>query len=75
MAECAGIPTCPFFNDKMKNMPFIAEMMKKHYCKDDFEHCARFVVKQKLGKEKVPGDLFPNQSAKAEKLIAASEVI
>ncbi len=75
MTDCAGIATCPFFNDRMQNMPFIADMMKKHYCRDDFEHCARYMVKQRLGKDRVPGDLFPNQSTKAERLISAGEIV
>lgn len=75
MAECAGTRTCPFFNDKMQAMPNIARMMKKHFCEEDFTHCARFMVKQKLGPERVPADLYPNQSDKAERLINAAGVL
>jgi hypothetical protein len=69
MGECVCVPTCPFFNDKMVNMPAVAGMMKRRYCMDDFSHCARFMVREKLGKENVPADLFPSQTEKAMQLI------
>ena len=71
MADCECLPVCPFFNDKMAGMPAMAEMMKKKYCRSKFETCARFTVRQKLGKDKVPMDMFPNQMDRARKLIAA----
>ena len=45
--------------------------MKKKYCKEDNSRCARFMVFKKLGKPKVPTDLFPNQIEKATSVIAA----
>ena len=71
MADCECLPACPFFNDKMSGMPAMAEMMKKQYCRSQFENCARFTVRQTLGKENVPGDLFPNQMDRARQLIGA----
>lgn len=71
MAECVCVPTCPFFNDKMQNMPSIAGMMKKRYCLGDSSGCARFMVREKLGKDKVPSDLFPSQVERAKLVIAA----
>ena len=70
MADCDCLPGCPFFNDRMENMPKIAGMMKKGYCQGDFMNCARHMVKEALGKEKVPSNLFPNQIEKAKALIA-----
>lgn len=70
MADCPLVSGCPFFNDKMANMPSMAEMYKKKYCKSDFDNCARWVVCQKKGKEKVPGDLFPNQMERTLETIA-----
>ena len=72
MAECAGLATCPFFNDRMKNMPATSGHLKKTLCQDTFQRCARFMVKQSLGGANVPSDLFPNQVERAKTLIAGS---
>lgn len=68
MAPCEMIEKCIFFNDKMANKPGTAEMMNK-YCKGNFAECARYRVCKSLGREKVPGDLFPSQMDRAETLI------
>lgn len=71
MAACECLPACIFFNDKMKNQPGMTQIYKKQYClgggKDD---CARHMVKEALGADKVPQDLYPNQVEKARALIA-----
>ena len=71
MAECECIAGCPFFNDKMADMPGTASLFKKNYCSEggDFEHCARHIVFKALGKPSVPADLFPNQVDRAMSLI------
>lgn len=71
MAECECAAGCVFFNDKMANMPQLAESMKKKYGMDDNTQCARFMVFKKLGKPEVPADLFPNQMEKAKSIIVA----
>ncbi|WP_455382847.1 hypothetical protein [Salinispira pacifica] len=71
MAECDCLPGCPFFHDRMQNMPALSGIMKKRYCLDDFMSCARHQVKEALGKEKVPGDLFPSQHERARTVIAS----
>jgi hypothetical protein len=71
MADCEKLEKCPFFNDKMADMPTAASMYKENYCKKDFEKCARLMVAKKLGSEKVPADLFPNQTDRALELINA----
>jgi len=72
MADCECLERCPFFNDKMANMPSMADMLKSRYCKGDWASCARHRVFLALGEEAVSGDLYPNQAADADKLIAAS---
>ncbi len=67
--DCPSLNTCPFFNNKMKNMPKVAEMMKKKYCKGNYKECARYIVAQKKGKAAVPIDLFPSQKDKAMQII------
>ena len=70
MGECELLSSCPFFQDKMANMPATAEMLKGRYCRKDNSRCARFMVFKALGREKVPADLFPNQVEKAQEIIA-----
>ena len=72
MADCECLEICPFFNDKMANMPSMADMLKSRYCKGDWADCARHRVFVALGIEGVPIDLYPNQEDEADKLIAAS---
>lgn len=71
MAECGSLPGCPFFNDRMANMPVTANSMKKRYCLGDNTKCARYMVSRALGKERVPSGLGPGQVDKAEEIIAA----
>lgn len=69
MAECELIKTCIFFNDKMANTPSTAEIFKKLYCRGEYNNCARMIVVNSLGREKVPVDLFPNQAEKAVEIV------
>ena len=73
MAECEVLSKCPFFNDRMKDMPDVAEVYKKKYCKTDNSACARYMVLKKLGREKVPADLYPNMADKAKAIIEDNE--
>ncbi len=67
--NCQCLAGCPFFNDKMKNMPAMAEHMKKKYCRADWENCARYMVFRVKGKPSVPADLFPAQKARAATIL------
>jgi len=69
MAECQNLAGCPFFNDRMANMPFTAEMIKRKLCKGDNTGCARYMVSKAVGKEHVPANLIPNQVDRAEEII------
>ncbi|MFX1340778.1 MAG: hypothetical protein ACFFDK_19365 [Promethearchaeota archaeon] len=69
MPECKLIKNCPFFHNKMENMPSIAELYKKKYCQGDNVNCARFKVFNALGRSEVPIDLFPNQIERVSKII------
>jgi methyl-accepting chemotaxis protein len=70
MTDCARLAKCPFFNDRMAGMPAMAEMYKRQYCRGVFGDCARFIVADAWGPEKVPSDLFPNQADRARSLLA-----
>lgn len=69
MAECPGTATCPFFTDNMANMPSTAGALKRMFCLGTFNRCARFIVKEALGKPAVPPDLMPADSARANRLL------
>jgi diadenosine tetraphosphate (Ap4A) HIT family hydrolase len=72
MTNCEAIGGCPFFNDKLPNMPSLSAWLKMQYCQSKYTECARYRVRQALGGGKVPSDLFPNEDIRAEKLIAVS---
>ncbi len=72
MVECDKSSTCPFFNDRLENMPTAATLQKLQYCEGDFERCARFRVETKLGSTSVPGTLFPEDSATADRIVAGT---
>ena len=69
MADCQCIPGCLFFNDRMADMPAMANSMKKRYCQGDNSACARYMVFSALGKEKVPADLYPSNVGKAKAIL------
>lgn len=64
------MPKCPFFLDKMSNMPAMADIYKMNYCQGDNSTCARYAVFRKMGSGSVPIGLFPNDTAKAEVFLA-----
>ena len=70
MAECTLMDTCIFFNDKMSNMPSMANMYKQRYCKGDQTQCARYQIFEKIGGEYVPADLFPNDSGRITDILS-----
>jgi len=72
MADCECLGGCLFFNDKMANKPATTESFKRQYCHGDNANCARHMVLLSLGKERVPSNMFPNQTDRAAKLIAQS---
>jgi hypothetical protein len=78
MAECDRRETCPFFNDQMcevegpmDDMP-VAALLKMQYCRGRFESCARYRVAAKLGSTSVPADLFPQETTRADRIVAGT---
>jgi hypothetical protein len=69
MFECDIIKECPFYNDRMLNMPAFSNSMKKIFCHVDNSDCARHMIKETLGLMKIPHDLFPNESERAREII------
>lgn len=73
MAECPLIEKCIFFNDKMASMPVTSNMLKRQYCEGDNTQCARYMVFSSMGREHVPGDLFPNDTKRAKEIITGKK--
>jgi len=69
MADCECLAGCIFFNEKMKDMPATAEILKTKFCRGNNTLCARFIIFKELGREKVPFDLFPNQNDRAQEIL------
>ena len=69
MNDCPLINKCPFFNERMANTPAIIKIFKNEYCQGYNLKCARFLVFDALGKKKVPLNLYPNQTERAEEII------
>lgn len=75
MASCECLPKCPFFNDEMARMPVTSQLMKARYCDGpsaDNTLCARHRVFASLGREHVPGDLYPSELERAVGMLLAS---
>jgi hypothetical protein len=72
--ECENLSVCPFFNDKLPNMPKTASLLKTRYCLGDYNSCARYIVFKALGREKVPRDLWPSEIERAQKILEENEV-
>jgi hypothetical protein len=70
MNDCELLEKCPFFNDKLKDMPTASDMMKKIYCQWHYKECARYKVAGVVGKDRVPSDLFPSDKERAAVLLA-----
>jgi hypothetical protein len=73
MVECECLPACPFFNEKMADMPVTANRMKKRFCLTDNSECARHMVFAALGRDSVPIDLFPHNAERARQIMAVRQ--
>lgn len=70
MRVCEQIEECPFYNELMIEQPVMTGLYKVYYCLcEDHVKCARYMVRQALGDDRVPGNLYPNQKDKAQALI------
>lgn len=73
MAECPLLTQCPFFNDRLAHIPGrMAAVYSKRYCTGDSSQCAIYMVFMVMGMGKVPEDLFPSQTKRAQRIISGS---
>ncbi len=70
MIDCKFLTKCPFYGDKMAAMPTMVERFKQKYCHSEFDDCARYQARVKLGAGNDPPDLYPNQGNKLPALFA-----
>jgi len=68
MARCEKLHACPFFNNKLGEMPSVSNLLKQTYCLSAKEDCARYRVS--AAGHAVPDDLFPNDGARARVILA-----
>jgi hypothetical protein len=65
---CELCDSCIFFNDKMPDMPAVAEFLKDKYCRSGFDACARYRIYKEFGRENVPTGLFPNEEVMVQEI-------
>jgi len=53
----------------MANMPLIVDLMQRKYCKKDFIECARYIMAERFGMNRIPEDLFPHETSRANRFI------
>ena len=70
MKECELIDTCPFFQGELAEKPVEIEELKEKYCKSNNLNCARYMIVQAAGREKIPDNLYPDEKAVAYGIIA-----
>ena len=72
MGECDRLESCLFFNDRLDDIPDSVAIQKQQYCQGDYESCARHRVETKLGSTSIPPDLLPEESARADRIVAGT---
>ena len=72
MGECEFIEKCPFFHDLPADKPVEVEVLKKKYCRNNNLNCARYMIANAVGKEKMPPDLYPDEKVVAYEVITES---
>ncbi len=72
MSDCEFHDRCDFFGGKLPAMPADAEKLKQDYCLSNPLHCARYLVGNALGADKMPADLLPPDKTRAYGIVAGS---
>jgi hypothetical protein len=73
VSECPHLSKCLFFNNRLRNMPAVAEMAKTSYCRGHHETCARFIASNALGPGIVSDDLFPDQTDRVQEILRRAQ--
>ena len=70
MNECELIDSCPFFLGELAEKPVETEGLKEKYCRNNNLNCARYMIVQAAGREKIPENLYPDEKIVAYQIIA-----
>jgi hypothetical protein len=70
MSGCETLDECPFYNNRLDNMPDVSEAMKRRYCLKNFTQCAIYIVRSSLGRKLVPADLHPDDMTRVKILLS-----
>jgi hypothetical protein len=60
---------CLYFNKKIQVSDSQYTQNIRHFCQENYNNCAIYMIYDKLGFMKVPKDLHPEQIEKAQALI------
>jgi len=71
-AVCECFSYCGLFNSGVARLPSTSKSFQEKFCTLNHFSCARYMVYKQLGKDLIPGDLFPNERGRALKLIEAA---
>lgn len=69
MGNCELAGSCRLFSVTLVDLPEVAFLMKARHCERESRDCARRLVGASLGSDRVPDNLYPNQTARANLLI------
>lgn len=67
MGKCSNLADCIFFNHRMSNMPMVADALKRRFCLDGWDRCARFRVQERA--LPIPDDLYPEDVDRAASIV------
>ncbi len=70
MGECEFFKGCTFFQENPVEKPDKIEELKEKYCRNNSLNCARYMIAQAVGKEKIPPHLSPDEKTIAYQIIA-----
>ena len=69
MADCEFYSSCRLVEQWHRSSPKLAEDYGKSYCMADYSRCARYMVAGEFGPDKVPLDLLPFETDRANEAI------
>lgn len=69
MPACPHIKQCALLSRTLAQMPTLAGVYRQLYCTEAWRLCARHVVLEHLGAQRVPPSLFPFEDDRAELLL------
>lgn len=69
MAECKYVPQCPFYHNRMEEIPGTGERIRDQYCRNQPEDCARYKLYELVDHRSVPYNLFPHQRSRVPAIL------